>query len=97
MVEVSAVRAERAIVYQFRDPGPGFQRDALPHAAIANPPEDPLGHVERRAVQGLRPGGFGILSAAQLVDELTYNEAGNEVLLIKQPSEGSLITHNGWD
>jgi anti-sigma regulatory factor (Ser/Thr protein kinase)/CheY-like chemotaxis protein len=83
VVEVSAVRTERAIVYHFRDPGPGFQRDALPHAALANPPKDPLRHVEHRAAQGLRPGGFGILIAAQLVDELTYNEAGNEVLLIK--------------
>jgi anti-sigma regulatory factor (Ser/Thr protein kinase)/CheY-like chemotaxis protein len=83
VVEVAAVRTARAIVYHFRDPGPGFRRDDLPHAAIANPPEDPLGHVERRAAQGLRPGGFGILIAAQLVDELTYNEAGNEVLLIK--------------
>ena len=83
VVEVAAVRTERAIVYYFRDPGPGFRRDDLPHAAIANPPEDPLGHVERRAAQGLRPGGFGILIASQLVDELTYSEAGNEVLLIK--------------
>jgi len=83
VVEVSAVRTERAIVYHFRDPGPGFQRDAVPHAAIANRPEDPLGHVEHRAAQGLRPGGFGILIAARLVDELTFNEAGNEVLLIK--------------
>jgi len=72
-----------AIVYHFRDPGPGFRRDALPHAGFANPPEDPLRQVECRASQGLRPGGFGILIAAQLVDELTYNEAGNEVLLIK--------------
>jgi anti-sigma regulatory factor (Ser/Thr protein kinase)/ActR/RegA family two-component response regulator len=83
VIEVAAVRTDRAIVYHFRDPGPGFHRETLSHAAIANPPEDPLGHVERRAAQGLRPGGFGILIAAQLVDELTYNEAGNEVLLIK--------------
>jgi anti-sigma regulatory factor (Ser/Thr protein kinase) len=32
---------------------------------------------------GLRPGGFGILVAKQLVDEMFYNEYGNEVLLIK--------------
>jgi anti-sigma regulatory factor (Ser/Thr protein kinase)/ActR/RegA family two-component response regulator len=83
VVEVSAVRTERAIVYHFRDPGPGFQREAVPHAAVANPPQDPLRHVEHRVSQGLRPGGFGILIATQLVDELRYNEAGNEVLLIK--------------
>jgi anti-sigma regulatory factor (Ser/Thr protein kinase)/CheY-like chemotaxis protein len=83
VIEVAAVRTERAIVYHFRDPGPGFHRDALPHAAIANPPDQPLGHVEHRAAQGLRPGGFGILIASQRVDELSYNETGNEVLLIK--------------
>jgi anti-sigma regulatory factor (Ser/Thr protein kinase) len=33
---------------------------------------------------GLWPGGFGILVAKQLVDELFYNERGNEVLLIKR-------------
>jgi anti-sigma regulatory factor (Ser/Thr protein kinase) len=31
----------------------------------------------------LRPGGFGLLMTRQLVDEMIYNEAGNEVLLIK--------------
>jgi anti-sigma regulatory factor (Ser/Thr protein kinase) len=31
----------------------------------------------------MRPGGFGILLSKQLVDELIYNEAGNEVLLVK--------------
>jgi anti-sigma regulatory factor (Ser/Thr protein kinase) len=38
--------------------------------------------VEREA-QGIRPGGFGILMAKELVDDLLYNQQGNEVLLIK--------------
>ena len=37
----------------------------------------------RRAEMGLRPGGFGMLIARQVADELVYNESGNEVLLIK--------------
>ena len=36
-----------------------------------------------RAERGLRPGGFGMLIARQVADELVYNERGNEVLLIK--------------
>ena len=32
---------------------------------------------------GLRPGGFGMLLAKRIVDEMFYNEQGNEVLLIK--------------
>jgi anti-sigma regulatory factor (Ser/Thr protein kinase) len=83
VVELSAVRTARAIVYRFRDPGPGFRRDALPHAAISNAAGNPLGHLEHRERQGMRPGGFGILLSKQLVDELIYNEAGNEVLLVK--------------
>jgi anti-sigma regulatory factor (Ser/Thr protein kinase) len=32
---------------------------------------------------GMRPGGFGILLAQGVVDELIYSETGNEVLMIK--------------
>jgi anti-sigma regulatory factor (Ser/Thr protein kinase) len=36
-----------------------------------------------RQDKGIRPGGFGILMAKQMVDELLYNEAHNEVLFVK--------------
>jgi hypothetical protein len=32
---------------------------------------------------GMRPGGFGIAMARAIADELLYNEAQNEVILIK--------------
>jgi anti-sigma regulatory factor (Ser/Thr protein kinase)/DNA-binding NarL/FixJ family response regulator len=83
VVEVSAARTRRAIVYYLRDPGPGFSRDHLPHAAVGHSGADPMAHFERRAELGLRPGGFGILLVRNLVDELVYNERGNEVILIK--------------
>jgi anti-sigma regulatory factor (Ser/Thr protein kinase)/CheY-like chemotaxis protein len=83
VIEVNAVRTKRAIVYRFRDPGPGFRGKPLPHSAIDNPPDNPIAHLEFREAQGLRPGGFGILVAQHLVDELVFNEVGNEVLLIK--------------
>jgi len=83
IVEVSAVRSQRAIVYYFRDPGSGFNPEDLPHAAISNTSDNPIGHLTYREQQGLRPGGFGMLLTKQLVDELIYNERGNEVLLIK--------------
>lgn len=31
----------------------------------------------------LLPGGYGLLLAREMVDELVYNEQGNEVILIK--------------
>ena len=38
----------------------------------------------------MRPGGYGILLAQKLVDELIYNEDGNEVLLVKYLDDGEL-------
>jgi anti-sigma regulatory factor (Ser/Thr protein kinase)/CheY-like chemotaxis protein len=83
VIEVSAVRTDRAIVYYVKDPGPGFSPDLLPHAAVSNPPDDPLAHAETRAELGLRPGGFGLLIARRVVDEFLHSERANEVLLIK--------------
>lgn len=83
VVEVTGVRTERSMVFYVRDPGAGFRRESLSHAAIANPTDDPSAHVEQREAEGMRPGGYGLLLAAGTVDELIYNEVGNEVLLIK--------------
>lgn len=83
VIEVTAARTARALVYHFRDPGSGFDRDDLAHAAASSDPNDVLTTALRRAEMGLRPGGFGMLIARQVADELVYNENGNEVLLIK--------------
>jgi anti-sigma regulatory factor (Ser/Thr protein kinase)/DNA-binding NarL/FixJ family response regulator len=82
VVEVTAVRTERTMVFHLRDPGPGFDVAALPHAAVARP-DDPLAVTELRAKSGLRPGGFGLLLARLVVDEMIHNERCNEVILIK--------------
>jgi anti-sigma regulatory factor (Ser/Thr protein kinase) len=63
-----------------RDTGTGFDPQNLPHAAKS---DDPVGHMMVRETLGLREGGFGILLAAGLVDEMKYNETGNEVRLVK--------------
>lgn len=82
-VEISYLRTQRAVACRIRDPGKGFSLAEIPHAAVSNPPEDPLKHLEHRTEQGLRPGGYGVLMARNLVDELVYGEKGNEVVLIK--------------
>jgi DNA-binding response OmpR family regulator len=83
VVEVTAAKTARAIVYHFRDPGNGFSRESLTHAAQTSSMEDVASSAEERAVRELRPGGFGMLIARQVADELVYNEPGNEVILIK--------------
>jgi DNA-binding NarL/FixJ family response regulator len=82
-VEISYVRARHMVSCRISDPGEGFTLDEIPHAAIANPAEDPVRHLEYRDARGMRPGGFGVLLAQKLVDQLIYSEHGNEVVLIK--------------
>jgi len=82
-VTITYVRGERVLFYYVRDPGPGFSFEDLPHAAVSNPTDSPIDHIEVRQQRGMRPGGFGIFMTRQLVDEMIYNEKGNEVLLIK--------------
>jgi anti-sigma regulatory factor (Ser/Thr protein kinase)/CheY-like chemotaxis protein len=82
-VEISYVRARHMVTCRISDPGEGFTLDEIPHAAIANPAEDPVRHIGYREAQGMRPGGFGVLLAQHLVDQLIYSQDGNEVLLIK--------------
>ena len=45
--------------------------------------DDPVKHMDVRESLGLRVGGFGILMTKGLVDEMDYNQAGNEVRLVK--------------
>lgn len=68
------------IIIDIKDTGPGFDPTNIPHAAQ---PEDPIGHMMVREELGIREGGFGILMSRGLVDEMAYNDKGNEVRLIK--------------
>lgn len=82
-VEISYLRARHAVMCRVKDPGEGFSFEEIKHAAICNPPDQPLRHQAYRDASGLRPGGFGVLMTSSLVDELIYGERGNDVLLIK--------------
>jgi anti-sigma regulatory factor (Ser/Thr protein kinase) len=80
VVEVNAIRTARTMTFRVRDPGAGFRKEAITHAAQS---DDPTAHIAQRHQEGMRAGGYGLLLAAGTVDELIYNEQGNEVLLIK--------------
>jgi anti-sigma regulatory factor (Ser/Thr protein kinase)/ActR/RegA family two-component response regulator len=83
VVEVTAIRTARTMVFRVRDPGAGFRQESLSHAASANSSTDPTAHIRQRQEEGMRPGGYGLLLASGTVDELIYNEIGNEAILIK--------------
>lgn len=82
-VTVTYMRTDRALLFRVRDPGPGFSFDGLDHAAISSSGASPAEHAINREKMGMRPGGYGILLTRSLVDDLIYNEKGNEALLIR--------------
>ena len=82
-VRIAYLRGQRMLMYRISDPGPGFRFENLDHAAVGHAPGEVLEHVAVREEKGIRPGGFGILLAQAMVDEVIYNEAQNEVVLIK--------------
>jgi anti-sigma regulatory factor (Ser/Thr protein kinase)/ActR/RegA family two-component response regulator len=83
VVEVTAIRTARTMVFRVRDPGAGFRQESLSHAAFASSSLDPTAHIAQREEEGMRAGGYGLLLASGTVDELIYNEIGNEAILIK--------------
>jgi anti-sigma regulatory factor (Ser/Thr protein kinase)/ActR/RegA family two-component response regulator len=82
-IELAYLRARHMVLIRIKDPGEGFSLTENLDTAANNPQDDPLRHLKHREAQGLRPGGYGILLAKNLVDELFYGEKGNDVLLIK--------------
>ena len=82
-VRIACLRTKRMLLYRIADPGPGFNIDNLPHAAIGQPPDNPIAHMQVREEKGIRPGGFGLLMVRESVDELIYNEKRNEVVFVK--------------
>jgi anti-sigma regulatory factor (Ser/Thr protein kinase) len=82
-IDFTCVRTKRMLLFHVKDAGPGFSMNGLNHAAVNNPPEEPLKHTQYRNDKGMRPGGFGIMLVKKIADELIYSEQGNEVILVK--------------
>ena len=82
-VLISYIRARDAVICRIKDPGEGFSLEQLRESAMSESANDPLQHLEFREERGMRAGGYGVLLAKSLVDDLIYNEKGNEVMLIK--------------
>lgn len=81
LVTISYQVTDEYLKLVITDQGEGFDPGTLPHAACA---DDPAAHLCIREKLGLRDGGFGILIAKGMMDEVKYNERGNQVTLIKR-------------
>ena len=87
-VRIARLRYPRMLIYFVADPGAGFSFEGLAHAAVHQTSAEAIARVAIvRDELGMRPGGFGIAMARAIADELLYNEAQNEVVLIKYLSE----------
>jgi len=83
VVEVSAVRTQRTLVFHVRDMVSPYHRYTLAHAAVADP--QPVLRMDKldSKQSAIRPAQFANLLSQRIVDELICSELGNDVLLIK--------------
>ncbi len=73
-VEVTLTATRNQAVFTIKDSGPGFDLASIPD------PTDPS-HLEDI-------GGRGLLLIAAFMDEVRYNDSGNEVTMVKRKAEG---------
>ena len=78
LVKLSYCILHDRVALRIEDQGEGFKP-----ASIPDPSVDPVAHVKRRKEMGKRIGGWGLFLTSKAVDEVTYNEKGNVVLLTK--------------
>jgi two-component system, OmpR family, response regulator len=84
LVTIAYEVSDDYVKFVITDQGAGFDPGHVPHAACGHDGEDPAAHLCIREKLGLRDGGFGILIARGVMDEVTYNDRGNQVTLIKR-------------
>ena len=78
-VEVCYLKSTRQVMCRVKDPGEGFSLEEVLNAEKSRPLPEVYGRREEEGDLG----GLGILLAQHYVDELIYNESGNEVFLVK--------------
>lgn len=77
-VEVEAIATTQEIRVRIADAGNGFDISTVPQIGKIDV------HAEYDDGEGHRPRGKGLVLMASFVDELIFNEAGNEVTLVKR-------------
>lgn len=83
VVEVSAVRTRRTLVFYVRDTISTFHRRGLAQAAIAGAVSIPVTDAGNRELLAVQQERYATLVTQGIVDELICSELGGELLLIK--------------
>lgn len=78
-VEICYLKSKRQVTCRVKDPGDGFSLEEVREAQKRRP----LPEAEGTKDSDGEMEGLGILLAQHYVDELIYNEKGNEVFLVK--------------
>ena len=74
-VNIVAELSSREACFTVSDEGPGFARESVPD------PTDPSRLLE--------PNGRGLFLIAHIMDEVCYNQCGNEIRMVKRPAPTS--------
>ena len=83
IAQIDYLRTHKFVMCRIADPGKGFDPNGLELAKVTVQPAAPTAHTDIREKKGLRPIGYGIQLARSLVGDLVYNEAHNEVAMVK--------------
>jgi len=87
-VEICYLKSKRMVMCRVKDPGEGFSLEELREAEDAGPLTDYAAEAGHTRDADMPVGGLGILIARKFVDELIFNEKGNEAFLIKYLAQG---------
>jgi hypothetical protein len=81
------LRSKRMVMCRVKDPGDGFLHNEIRDAERAKPLAEHARLAQAGTTADRLPRGIGILMARKFVDDLIFNEKGNEAFLIKYRAE----------
>jgi anti-sigma regulatory factor (Ser/Thr protein kinase) len=77
------LRTRKFVLCRVTDPGAGLEPSEWQYSAFGSRALGPIALNQPKEDSCVRPEGFGIKLAKSLMDELVYNEAHNEVAMVK--------------
>lgn len=82
VIKISCILTENALNIKIEDEGAGFDYSKLD--SVPDSKSDILNIAQQRKLEGKRPGGFGLILAKKVMDEIIFNDKGNIILMSKR-------------